>query len=277
MDVVEDYRGSAEFRLGSGPIGKAVGAVVDRLELVLGRRLDVVVVTRSAWMERFPGKAVYYPNPYPAHGRRSAPSPRRGQQLRLVHSGLFGAVRGSLVLARALEVAVEEMGIPSSQLALSIVGSFVDDSEAELLERAKSLGIDIQSHKWLDRDEAFDIVANSDVGLVLFQPISEGYRDGAPNKIFDYAAAGLAVIAPSTGVDIPQMVDRWTSGVLVDSLDPRELASAIALLASREDLRQEMAANAYKSIDEEFSTSKMFPAVLARVRQILGEARGLPS
>lgn len=56
-----------------------------------------------------------------------------------------------------------------------------------------------------------------------------------PNRLFEYMASGLAVIAPSYAVEIKSIVEQEQCGLLVDFEDPDDVARAIVFLGEHAD------------------------------------------
>lgn len=78
--------------------------------------------------------------------------------------------------------------------------------------------------------------AEADVGVTLLEDVSENHRLALPNKVFEYVAAGIPVVAS----DLPELrslVQRYGIGELVDPADPASVAAGIraALAQPRAD------------------------------------------
>ncbi len=106
-------------------------------------------------------------------------------------------------------------------------------------------------------ERALALVAGADVGLCLHEPVSESIRSSLPNKIFQYGAAGVPVVA-SELPDITTVVNRYSLGRLVDPAKPNQIRRAIEqtlsdpgakdrLIASREKMAREVSWDQEKS------------------------------
>src|SRR4051794_34425339 len=112
------------------------------------------------------------------------------------------------------------------EVTLVLVGS-APPREAGLVDRLQALP------RWargryegqLFRERGVASLADARAGLVVFQPIT-GHPEALPNKLFEYMAAALPVIAS----DFPlwrEIVEAEQCGLLVDPQDPQAIASAI--------------------------------------------------
>jgi glycosyltransferase involved in cell wall biosynthesis len=87
-----------------------------------------------------------------------------------------------------------------------------------------------------------DLLANARVGLVVFRPLSN-HLDSYPTKLFEYMAAGLPVIASNFPL-WRSIVGDYNCGLLVDPLDPEDIARAIQYLLTNDDVAKQMGARA---------------------------------
>lgn len=132
-------------------------------------------------------------------------------------------------LPLALIDAVAE--VPGVQLR--IVGYSVahDAHLASLRRRASELGVDsrVEFLGPRSRADALDAAAEADVGIAFFRPhpnnINHSHALGASNKVFDYLAAGLAVLVPEAA--------EWQGSIVPAfgrACDPESAASIAAVL-----------------------------------------------
>ena len=76
-----------------------------------------------------------------------------------------------------------------------------------------------------------EITASADIGIALIRPLSISFRLALPNKIFEYAAAGLPCLASN----LPNMqyyINKYNLGKVVNPYDIKEQEKAITELLS---------------------------------------------
>ena len=137
----------------------------------------------------------------------------------VAYAGGIGAIRGAREMIAAMNLLPKSLG---ARLVLAGV-FFPPELEAELRrmpewERVEFVG-------WKSQSEVKDLLTESRAGLVLFHP-APNHTEAQPNKLFEYMAAGIPVIAS----DFPlwrQIVEEAGCGMLVDPLEPRAIAASI--------------------------------------------------
>ena len=95
----------------------------------------------------------------------------------------------------------------------------------------------------VDPDELVPLVAGGDIGVAPYLPVGLNNQLAAPNKLFEYLHAGLAVAA-SDLPDIRRVVTQDEVGALFDAADPSSIAAAIESLTSSKQRLETMRANA---------------------------------
>ncbi len=111
---------------------------------------------------------------------------------------------------------------PDARLAWA--GSFVPASFEMRLRSRPGWGM-IDYRGKLDRLAVANLLGASRAGLVVFHP-APNHMEAQPNKLFEYMAAGLPVVAS----DFPlwkSIVSETRCGLLVDPRDPAAIAKAI--------------------------------------------------
>ncbi|MFC7049266.1 glycosyltransferase family 4 protein [Emcibacter nanhaiensis] len=115
------------------------------------------------------------------------------------------------------------------------------------VEDAASRYENIYFHPAVPPDVLPEYTASADVGLCLIEPVCKSYELCLPNKFFEYAMAGVPVIAS----DLPEMrgmVQTYNNGVLVPPNDVERLVQVIEQ-TTPEDFSK-MADNTRKLVEE---------------------------
>lgn len=177
-------------------------------------------------------------------------APVEGEPLRLLFTGILVGDRGVEVaieaLARLPEVAP---GLPTT--VLDVVGEGPARSRYE--EAARRLGVAdrVHFHGWVPHRELPGFWSRADLGLLPFHRCSH-IDTTLANKLFDYMAAGLPVLAS----DAPPMVrvlGETGAGAVFRSGDPGDLAAAAARLLADESERRRMAEAGRRAVHERYS------------------------
>lgn len=93
----------------------------------------------------------------------------------------------------------------------------------------------------IDRSEIYNFLSEALCGVVCFLP-AHNHLNAQPNKLFEYMAAGIPVIAS----DFPlwrKLINQYDCGLLVDPESPESIAEAIKYLLDNDDRRQQMGKN----------------------------------
>jgi glycosyltransferase involved in cell wall biosynthesis len=137
---------------------------------------------------------------------------------------------GGLMRGRGLEEALDALPLVDG-LTLRFVGPGRPEYRRTLEERARALGV-------AGRLELRDAVAPGEVvaqlrgavaGLCLIQPVCLSYRLTLPNKLFEYAAAAVPMVASDLPV-IARTIRDSRSGLLVAPGDVEGIAAALRAL-----------------------------------------------
>jgi glycosyltransferase involved in cell wall biosynthesis len=97
----------------------------------------------------------------------------------------------------------------------------------DLATRIELLGLDdsVWLHEAVTHDQMPAITAQCDVGMVAYgRDLGE---NSLPNRLFEYMASGIAVLAPAYAPEIKRIVDAEGIGLTVDFEQPNEVAKAM--------------------------------------------------
>jgi glycosyltransferase involved in cell wall biosynthesis len=116
--------------------------------------------------------------------------------------------------------------------------------------------------------EMGEALAAADACLAILKPI-DMYKTTYPNKVFDYMAAGRAVILAIDGV-IRKVVEEANAGISIPPGDPKALATAMTDLASNRKKCRVLGENGRKIIENKYSREQLadkFTALLEEMRR----------
>ncbi|MCC6618106.1 MAG: glycosyltransferase family 4 protein [Chloroflexi bacterium] len=135
---------------------------------------------------------------------------------------------GGLMAGRGLEQLVDAVAlVPEVQLVLLGDGALAPALRQRSADRAISQRVHVLPP--VPPDEVVAWARSADIGVSPIVPSCLNYRYSLPNKLFQYMAAGLPVVAS----DLPQVREVVTDarcGMVVDTRRPEAMASAIGQL-----------------------------------------------
>src|ERR1700728_3533759 len=211
-------------RIAGGGLKQRLLTLIDAAAL---RAADIVMVDTEEHLElmpeRYRSKAVVVPvgAPAPWHAAAREPSATVASTtgpLKVVFYGLYTPLQGAPVIGEALG------RLAGAPVEVTMIGRGQDQAETKRAAAAN------QSVRWLDWVPAAELpalVAAHDVCLGIFGTGDKALRV-VPNKVFQGAAAGCAVITSDTA---PQRRVLGDAAVLVPPGAPKALADALLRLA----------------------------------------------
>jgi glycosyltransferase involved in cell wall biosynthesis len=224
-------------------------AMLDQLAI---RCADIVVLDTDQHLELMPpgqrGKAVVASVGSPDEWFRP-PTPA-AVPLRVVFYGLFTPLQAAPVIGAAISKLA-----PDTAISITMVGSGQDLAATRAL--AGPLGIGDDPHEgstqvhwrtWAEPAELRAIVAESSVCLGIFGTGAKGLRV-TPNKVYQGAAAGCAIITSDTP---PQRSALGDAARYVAPGDSAALAEALRSLAADPDEVDRLQAAAYARAQQHF-------------------------
>lgn len=105
------------------------------------------------------------------------------------------------------------------------------------------------------------VIHGADVCLAILKPVPL-YGTVYPNKVFDYMAAGKAVLLAIPGV-IREVIEEHRAGIAVPPGDSHALAEAVLFLSQNPKLIAELGRNGQKAIEAHFNRKKLAEDFLA--------------
>ncbi len=227
------------------PLSWAV-ALFEKVALV---PYDAVAAATPSIAKRFSSQKTVVIQNYPIYNelidQQRLPYSKRPHRVAFI--GGITLIRGAHEMVRAVGMVPEEL-----QVRLLLAGHFSPAGLEYAL--AKEPGWDrVEYVSWLTREAVARELGRSRAGLVLFHP-EPNHLDAQPNKIFEYMAAGLPVIAS----DFPlwrEIVEGEEAGLLVDPEDPAAIASAIEWVITHPQEAEAMGQRGREAVRRKYSWS----------------------
>ncbi len=232
LDHLISAAGTARDRqISGGGLKQRLLTLIDAAAL---RAADIVVVDTEEHLETVPEKyrqkavVVHVGAPEPWHAAAElSPSADEHAPLKVVFYGLYTPLQGTPVIGEALG------RIAGAPIEVTMIGQGQDEAATK---RAAAANTSVRWLDWVPAAELPALVAAHDVCLGIFGTSDKALRV-VPNKVFQGAAAGCAVITSDTA---PQRrvfgtVPEESGAVLVPPGDPAALADALLRLAGDRD------------------------------------------
>lgn len=176
---------------------------------------------------------------------------------------------GNLGWSYRLDVCVEalklfqKLGVPVS---LEIAG---DGPQREYIQSCVQEGLPIHYHGLLAGQELDALLDRADCGIV---PMLSGMGVGIPNKVFDYAAHGLAVLNGLKG-ESEKMVLKYGAGSCYEVDQPDSFVKGALPIIQNPELWGRMCSGSRRMAEERFDASKIYPEYVAWLEGICGKGR----
>lgn len=234
-------------------------------------RMSVSPQLSSLMTEAYGHRFESVPNAVPKrHARersgRAEPKRRRGR-VEFLYQGIFAPTRGIERLIRAWAQVT-----PEAVLVLrGPEGAYKD----EMRRLAASEGLSDERVLFDDpvsEDQLVQAASRSDVGVIPYEPANINNKFCCPNKLSQYLAAGLPILANGTDF-VRSIVAESESGLCVDFTDERALVDAINELAGNDARRRVMADNATKYFSHEFNWDIVSAGVVDSIKTLVGQER----
>jgi glycosyltransferase involved in cell wall biosynthesis len=202
------------------------------LEGALARRADAVITVSPALAGELERRLRLRARPLVVLNAPDAPKPQlreppKSGRLRAVYHGAFGAGRPLEDLLDALAAA------PDVHLTIRVVRTPPEDIHAAAVARGVADRLEAASP--LTPGDLVEGLRSCEVGIVFDRPVTRNAEVSLPNKLFEYLAAGLAVVVPRLTA-MTELVEETGVGVVYDAGSPHALAAALSELAEDRDL-----------------------------------------
>jgi glycosyltransferase involved in cell wall biosynthesis len=237
------------------PPGRFQRFLLRRFEAFLIRKADAVISVNQSIVEelarryKVPVGTVIMNTPSLAHAMENGHVNGKNirAQLRVSSDHHLLLYTGKFTFKRGLENLIESLRhLPTCHLVLMGYGNrdymqCLEDvaAKAQVAPRFSFFGP-------VSPDEVAAYAADADLGVAPIENACLSYYYCSPNKLFEYIAAGLPVIA-SDFPELRRVVHDYDIGCTFDPADPQDIARAVQTVLSRPDRLREMRENAKRA------------------------------
>lgn len=253
-----------------GMIRRPAAWAMNVLERVGAESFDAIVPATPKITECFPAhKTVVVQNfPYRSELVSTNAIPYEKRPRAFAYVGSIAAIRGASEMVQAL---ADLDDYPDVRLEMA--GDF---SPAGLKDELRAIpswsSVICRGH--VARPGVAEILGRARAGLVLFHP-APYHIDAQPNKMFEYMAASIPVIAS----DFPlwrQIIGGARCGLLVDPQNPKAIAGAMRWILEHPAEAGEMGRRGQKAVEDTYNWDKESVKLLALYERLLGSKPAAP-
>ena len=212
-----------------------------------GRAVVVPVGAPAAWADAAAG-------PGPAAEPGPGADPGAARPLRVVFYGLYTPLQGTPVIGAALGL------LAGAPVEATMIGTGQDEAQAKAAAAANRA---VRWLDWVPADKLPALVAEHDVCLGIFGTGDKALRV-VPNKVFQGAAAGCAIVTSDTP---PQRRVLADAAVLVPPGDPEALAGALRRLAGDRGEVTRLRQQSRRLAQQQFAPGQVVAPLLRRLQR----------
>ncbi|MCA1802993.1 MAG: glycosyltransferase family 4 protein [Rhodothermaceae bacterium] len=227
---------------------KPLSYILEKFELFAASRFDGIVTVTPTINRRFPAdKAVMVQNfPILNHYLEIKTDNYLRRPNMVIFMGMIQDIRG---ISEVTEAMVKISGdFPGAEFRL--IGKIVPDSYKHSLSQSEGWKY-VNSFGWLSQQEVNTHLEQARIGVVTYHPYPN-HIEAQPNKLFEYMAAGLPVIAS----DFPlwrNVVDTYKCGLLVDPESVSDVVKAVSFLLANPAEAEAMGKRGRQAVIDHFN------------------------
>lgn len=177
-----------------------------------------------------------------------AREPHSGRQIRIVYVGFLSKLRGLDTLLHGVAVFLKDN--PREHIKVDIIGKGKQKEFLSNLVNDLALHDVVTIHGWLEQSDVDRLLADANVGALTYR-FCDHWNHTIPNKIFDYMASSLPVLATNI-IPISRIIIHSECGVLCEDQNPADVALKLIQLTDPEE-RQRLGSNGRKAVVSKYN------------------------
>ncbi len=245
------------------PVRRPVAWLAEMSEWVAGRALNGVVAATPSIARRFPEKKTVIVQNFPILSELVMPHPVPYAK----RSPHFAYVGGVTPIRGAKEMVEGVSKTAHPEARLQIGGNVLPPGLEEQLKKA-DVGGRVSFLGWVNRSQVAELLGSVRAGLVLFHH-APNHTNAQPNKLFEYMAASLPVIASHFPL-WREIIDGVGCGLLVDPEDSEAIARAMDWLLDNPEEAEAMGQRGREAVERIYNWESESGTLVRFYREKLG-------
>lgn len=255
FDVHESYHGGLLNRWFPGNPPAIVREALRRHIARNCSKIDLVIGVSSGVLEPYckgHSNSVVVRNLAPDffNSERHIPEKTGPERVRFLH-GKISAGNGTLQVASAISLLSDDVQREITVTMLDVAGTPESTKKNVLADAASSSHRTLVVLPGVSHEQMVGLMTSCSVGLIAYQ--RDLGHDSLPNRLFEYMAAGLAILAPCYSPEIVRILEEEEIGITADFEVPAEIATAITWLVEHPDEVAAMGERAGRAYRERYS------------------------
>lgn len=175
-----------------------------------------------------------------------------------VYAGGVTEIRGFIQMAEASNY---------TKLPVVVIGKMQEKKILMFYDSSKNKYSNLIYHKEIPFQEVLRYYQEGLCGLLLYQPTPNN-MNSSPNKMFEYMAAGLPVVASHFPM-WREIIESEQCGSCVDPTKPEEIAQAINFYADNAEMALQHGTNGRRAVMEKYNWEKEAEKLIAAYTALL--------
>jgi glycosyltransferase involved in cell wall biosynthesis len=238
------------------------------------RRADAVFTTNPnyrRYLEERYGAARYWVVPNYPEFREVARSRRLYEELGLRPEANVVLYHGVLGPGRSLGLIARSAAFLTDPNVLVIIGHGPLETALKAAVEREGLCARVRFLPHVPYERLFEHISGAALGLALIEPINLSKKYALANKVTEYMAAGVAVLA-SDGPENRRLLGEAGCGFVRDFAGPEELGAFINEIARDPEQLRRLGLNGQRAFRERFNWEREEEHFLEPIRLLLGAA-----
>ncbi|WP_286959600.1 glycosyltransferase family protein [Arsenicicoccus sp. UBA7492] len=263
FDIHEDFHnGLLRRRIKRPRLAAIMGVAVRAVITWTARTSDVTVGVSRTIVNMYcpPGGgsfAVLNTAPRSFAERQHQPNPTAAQA-RVMH-GKAVSTNGTHVVLEALRQLPDDQGPRVVFITRPSPTDQPFDYELEQSLRSPYLASHVKLMAGLPHDRMPEVLGSCSAGLISYGRVLG--EASLPNRLFEYMASGIAVIAPSYSPEIVQIIESYRCGLTADFENPHDVAAKLMQIATHPDETAAMGSRGRQAFIDHYSWESQLDAL----------------